>query len=278
MLIYSEYPKNSIDISLDFCGFEDCPPGYQYGPDIRELYVLHYIAKGKGTYYFQDKAIDLKQGDLFLLRPDEMTTYQADKEDPWSYYWLGIGGRKAKEYFSYSRITETNYITEEIDKTHAISNIISKTLDYTNKMNKSNGQSEMFYLRMVYSVLYELSNTFPSKSFPILTDPTFTLSQLAKQIIEKRYNENLTIQNIAEELSISRSYLSNNFKKHYQISPKGYLMEVRMERAKQLLEITNEPMNIIGISIGYLDSLYFSRAFKKYFGLSPSEYRKSFTN
>lgn len=55
-------------------------------------------------------------------------------------------------------------------------------------------------------------------------------------------------------------------------------MEVRMERAKQLLEITNEPINIIGISIGYLDSLVFSRAFKKYFGLSPSKYRKSFTN
>lgn len=210
-----------------------------------------------------------------MLCPDEMTTYQADTEAPWSYYWLGISGRKAKEYFSYSKILETKYITEETDRTDQLGNMIALTLDYTDKMKGSQTQSEMFYLSMVYSVLYELSHTFPIKRSPIMSDRTYAISQLAKQIIDKRYNEDLTIQNIAEELNISRSYLSNNFQKYYQIAPKGYLMEVRMERAKQLLEITDEPVSIIGSSVGYQDSLIFSRAFKKYFGIAPSKYRKS---
>lgn len=235
---------------------------------------MHYITKGKGTYHFQDKTVQLKQGDLFLLCPDELTTYQADEKEPWSYYWFGISGRKSKEYFSYSEILETKYITDEASDTRKIGELLSTTLEYTEKIKGNHIHSEMYYLSMVHSVLYELSNTFPTQSDTITTDRTSVISQLAKQIIEKRYKEDISIQSIADELNISRSYLSKNFQSNYQISPKGYLMEIRMERAKQLLTITDEPVSIIGNSVGYQDSLIFSRAFKTYYGISPTNYRK----
>lgn len=275
MLIYSEHQKNSIDISLDFCGFEDCPPNYKYGPDIRDLYVLHYISKGSGTYYFDDKTIHLERGDLFLLFPDEITTYQSDNSDPWSYYWLGISGRKAKEYFSYSKIHTTKFIQDKTDKSKQIGDLMALAVEYTNKDMGNQIQNETFYLSTVYNVLYKLSHNFPIDQTSLFTNQTQSICQLAKRNIDKRYKDNLTIQNLANDLNVSRSYLSKNFQKYYHTSPKAYLMEVRMERAKQLLKITDEPINIIGKSVGYPDSLGFSRAFKKYFGIAPSKYRKN---
>ncbi len=90
MLVFSEYQTGTIDLSLSFYGYEECTPNYSFGPAIRDTYVLHYITKGKGQFHYKGKIVDLKAGDFFLLKPDELTFYQADSQDPWAYYWLGI--------------------------------------------------------------------------------------------------------------------------------------------------------------------------------------------
>ena len=72
---------------------------------------------------------------------------------------------------------------------------------------------------------------------------------------------------------VHRSYLSSIFKDFHKISPKEYLLEVRMKRAKELLETTDQPIKIIAYSVGYLDPLHFSKAFRQYYDCSPSQYR-----
>lgn len=106
MLVFSEYQTGTIDLSLSFYGYEECTPNYSFGPAIRDTYVLHYITKGKGQFHYKGKIVDLKAGDFFLLKPDELTFYQADNQDPWAYYWLGITGGRAPDYFALSQISD----------------------------------------------------------------------------------------------------------------------------------------------------------------------------
>ena len=106
MLVFSEYQTGTIDLALSFYGYEECTPSYSFGPAIRDTYVLHYITKGKGQFHYKGKIVDLKAGDLFLLKPNELTFYQADKEEPWSYYWLGMTGGRVYDYFNHSQIAE----------------------------------------------------------------------------------------------------------------------------------------------------------------------------
>ena len=100
MLVFSEYQTGTIDLSLSFYGYEECTPNYSFGPAIRDTYVLHYITKGQGKFHYKGKIVDLKEGDFFLLKPEELTFYQADSKEPWAYYWLGIIGGKAPDYFA----------------------------------------------------------------------------------------------------------------------------------------------------------------------------------
>ena len=53
MLVFSEYQTDTIDLALDFYGYEDCPKNYEFGPSVRENFVLHFITKGKGSLPLQ---------------------------------------------------------------------------------------------------------------------------------------------------------------------------------------------------------------------------------
>ena len=67
MSVFSEYQTDTIDLALDFYGYEDCPKNYEFGPSVRDNFVLHFITKGKGVFHINKKEIHLEAGDLFLL-------------------------------------------------------------------------------------------------------------------------------------------------------------------------------------------------------------------
>ena len=84
------------DFHLCFCGFAECKPLHSYGPAARPNYILHYVMKGKGIYQVGETKYQLKEGQAFLIEPESLTFYQADKKDPWSYLWVGFGGTEAR--------------------------------------------------------------------------------------------------------------------------------------------------------------------------------------
>lgn len=275
MLIYSEHNVNMLDLSIDFCGYEDLEPSYSYGPSVRNNYVLHYISNGTGTFYYNHENYSLETGDLFLLKPNEMTYYVANNNDPWSYYWIGISGTKLEELFSLSKINETAILKySQSKKTKNIGNLIKEIV-----LQTENNLTQLDYIKAysyLYSIMYELGKAYPNplRENKIKHD---YFSQI-KNYIDQNYHNTIDIQSIADQLNINRSYLSVLFKKHMNISPKKYMIQVRMKRASQLLHATKMTINEIAFSVGYNDQVAFSKAFKNYFLLTPSQYRKSAQN
>ncbi|BBW97752.1 helix-turn-helix domain-containing protein [Geobacillus icigianus] len=96
----------------------------------------------------------------------------------------------------------------------------------------------------------------------------------AKEYIDRRYAEPLTLEEVAEQAGMSPYYFSKLFKEQFGITFIDYVTNVRIERAKEALARTDLSLKEICFSIGYNDPNYFSRVFKKQTGLSPSEYRK----
>ncbi|MFD2117976.1 response regulator [Paenibacillus yanchengensis] len=97
----------------------------------------------------------------------------------------------------------------------------------------------------------------------------------AIQYIERNYDEDLSLQQVADHVSLSFSYLSNLFKKELQITFVEYLNNFRIERAKELLTGTPLKTYEIAQKVGFSpESTYFSKVFKKTTGLSPNEFRR----
>ncbi|WP_058306658.1 response regulator [Gracilibacillus massiliensis] len=103
--------------------------------------------------------------------------------------------------------------------------------------------------------------------------------QQVKQVVSERYHESsLSLQQIALEVNISASYLSNIFSKEMKQTITEYLTKARIEKAKELLELTNDKTYEIAYKVGYNDSHYFCHIFKKITGMTTKEYKNQLTN
>lgn len=94
------------------------------------------------------------------------------------------------------------------------------------------------------------------------------------QLIEKRYNENISLEDICQEVSVSKNYFCYLFKRETGISIWNYLTGIRLQHAKKLLEETDLKSYEIAFRVGYDNPSYFSKIFKKYENVSPNEYRE----
>ena len=96
----------------------------------------------------------------------------------------------------------------------------------------------------------------------------------AKQYLAEHYRENPSLEDVADRVGMSPTYLSAMFKKEVGIGFSDYLIQLRCEEAKRLIRTTQEPLASVAEAVGYQDAKYFSRIFRKTVGIKPSEYRK----
>ena len=129
---------------------------------------------------------------------------------------------------------------------------------------------------MMNSILYEylflLASKFPREQY---TPGEKQISYVEETLtyLETNYSNNISVQSLADSVGLNRSYLHRLFKSATGSSLKEYLLDLRIRKACSLLKSTDLPVAIISHSVGYEDTLYFSRLFKKKKGLSPSQYR-----
>ena len=97
----------------------------------------------------------------------------------------------------------------------------------------------------------------------------------AMDYMKYHFSENISISEVSVHIGINRSYLSLKFKQITGMTPKQYLMDLRIDNAKVLLKQSKDSIKSIANRVGYKDSLTFSRAFRQAAGISPKQYRNS---
>lgn len=105
------------------------------------------------------------------------------------------------------------------------------------------------------------------------TDEKVTAGQM-KEYVENNYMYDISMQEAAQTMGYSDAYFSKLFKQYFNQNFTAYLTEYRMKKAKQLLSDTNESIKDISRMVGYTDSNYFAKIFKRIVGEIPSKYRE----
>jgi AraC-like DNA-binding protein len=100
------------------------------------------------------------------------------------------------------------------------------------------------------------------------------LSQACRQMIDTRFMNPIGVEQLAHELGVDRTTLFRQFRQAYGYSPRDYLQRTRLARAMELLRNSEEPVKRIAPQCGFHDPQYFSRAFRKAFGVSPGVWRE----
>lgn len=267
------YRKN-VDLYLCYCGIENCSNGHSFGPAVRNDYLIHYITKGKGIYQVGNKTYEVKEGEYFLICPGVTTFYQADEKEPWSYIWIGFNGMKAPVYLEYLHLAQESNLVGVCKGQSKLERYVremleAKELTYANELRRE-GLLYLFLSELSMAAEEEkVEETVPDYPYEIYVEHTL-------RFIEENYQKNIKVNDIADEIGLNRSYLTNSFKKMLGESVQEYLIRFRMGKAESALVNTMDTVQEIARSVGYEDALAFSKAFKKRNRCSPMEYRKRF--
>lgn len=84
--------RHLTDLNPLIAGEQDCESGHKFGPAVRDYTLIHYVLKGKGVLYARGEVFPVLPGQAFMILPGEITVYEADREDPWHYQWIGFDG------------------------------------------------------------------------------------------------------------------------------------------------------------------------------------------
>lgn len=273
-ILWKKYVKENFEMNVDECGIEQGIPGLGYKYEVLKNAVIHYVTKGYGTFKFNGKVYNLKQGDIFILLKGMQVEYVASIDDPWEYYWIGFSGSNANEYLNRTSITDS--CVANCEENSKIPQIILNMCEISKTYNPSSSD-DILLLKELYSLLYALIEEFP-KPFEYKDKELHTYIQDALNFINSNYMHSITVQEIADYVNLSRSYLYKMFIKNLGISPQRYLINLRMYKATLLLKGTKLPIGEVASSVGYSDSLLFSKTFSKHFSMSPLNYRNNQVN
>lgn len=259
--------REGFDLVVYQCGMEKCKSYHSWGPAVRDHFLIHYILKGSGNFYVEGKTYELKANEGFLICPDIISSYVADKDEPWVYAWVGFKGIKAKSYLHLANLDSKNPVFKCSN-----GDFVKKCFEDMRKSTELNYGKE-FRLQGLLTVF--LSELIEEQGKDIVINSNYRETYLKKslQFIETNYHRKITISEIAENIGLNKNYFSTFFKDNMGISPQEYLVNFRINKACELM--SNEELTISDISrsVGYDDPLGFSKIFKKVKGISPKRYR-----
>lgn len=265
---YKAKDKELVSLSVYNVGYQKCDCGHQWGPGIRDHFLIHYIVSGKGYYEAANKCYHLKAGDLFLIYPDTQVIYYADQEEPWEYYWVGFSGSDAGLMIEATDLSKEHPYISSFPYGEEIKNGLYQIYEVRgNEFADAVAMTGQLYKTL--SLL--IAHTHKKKD---AKHPDLSYVQKGISYMESNFSYPITIEDVANYVGISRSHLFREFKAVLNKSPKEYLVEYRIRYACYLLKNTNLTIASIALSVGYENGLYFSKAFKSVKHMTPTQFKE----
>lgn len=237
-------------------------PGSVYGPVIRDVYIFECCVSGYGSVIINGREFPVGPGDCYILLPGDTVIHTADKKNPRDGVWCVASGSMIGQYVERVGINaQQPFAPKEIF--HEINEIIEELLAIEEESDTGSELKRTAALYSILSLLYrERQNT--SKDMVI---------QKTIGIMETRYSEQLSTQELALAVGLERSYFSTFFKQKVGMPPHRYLTRLRIQKACKLMEQNDLSISNIAESVG-LDAQNFSRIFKRETGLTPLQYKQ----
>lgn len=279
-----ENPRDILwGLTITTVGYEKIKPGESYPTDchldshtfspskgrVLQEYQLVYITDGSGTFESAEFGkTRIKPGMIFLLFPDEWHTYCPDKQVGWTQYWIGFKGVNMNERVRQEFFSRKNPIFE-VGLTEELISLFIKAIETTERENPYFQQMLAGIVNYMLGLIYMLDKNNRLDQDQHWIDHVTR----ARVLMHENIESNVTVQDISEAVGVGYSSFRKNFKKYTGLSPASYFQDLRLQRAKDLLCMTNLSIKEIAYRLNFESPDYFSAQFRKKTGKRPSDFR-----
>lgn len=243
--------------------------------------ALKYVQAGQENYLIGKKLLSIEQGQWMLVRNEvEYKTFSDRRSKKINGICIDLNTEllmKKNEAFEHCDLlfnipfycgpnTLNNYELDFFDP------LLQKR--QTNKQNQIILQQLFHKITAFVSHIQTLQRPLANSAKNLETQKQLLIRLLhAKNYLYKHYTSDLKLDHLARYSGLSKYHFQRLFKACFQQSPKGLQIELRMQKARELLAESESPIHLIAHQLGYSDTAAFSNQFKYYFQQTPSSYR-----
>jgi AraC-like DNA-binding protein len=243
---------------------------WENGRILHDEYQIIYITGGEGVFESASTGmVSVGEGTVLLLFPNEWHRFKPDKDKGWNEYWVGFHGVIADNLiradFFHPREAALSIGMKE-DILQSILEILGQT-----KTEESGYQP-----RIAGGVLHLLGKIHSLRRQQYFGGETYmeTIVNKGRFLIRENFDSPLSIEEIAAKLNVGYSWFRKVFSKYTGMSPGQYLIQLKIDKARQLLIQTKMSIKEISFELNFSSGAYFSTLFKEKTGMSPENYRK----
>lgn len=252
-----------------------------------ELYHSHdypelaFVLSGAGKYHIEGEVYEVREGDLLIINPG--VKHQALRSEssmvPTTEFFVGFSDIQIPDYpYNFLPVPNGGHIIHTTGEFRQKISRICASMERENDVCKEGRyfMLKSYLMQMILLVIREQCET-------ISTAGSYAFESVNKKYVVERivnyfedhYNEKISLDQIAENMYLSPFYISKIFKSEIGDTPIRHLINIRLEKARMLLEEgNNSSIQEIAGMVGYDDAYHFSKLFKKRYGISPSQARR----
>ncbi|WP_167958461.1 AraC family transcriptional regulator [Anaerosporobacter faecicola] len=235
-----------------------------------KTYQLLYVAEGRAQFLVNDKLVMVEKGCCVLYRPCEAQYYRYQKKDQTDVYWVHFSCEVGHPY-----LEKLSFDKEHIFDIGVHTGYEELFMKIIQELQMKESHYEQSATLLLMELLLLMSRNMDKKK-----DKPYAYNfQVEKAIryFHSRAEEEILIKEYAKEQHLNYYRFIDSFTKYTGYSPKQYIIQIRMRRAKDLLTNENILVSEVANLVGYENPLYFSRLFKQTVGISPLAYRSQMT-
>lgn len=230
---------------------------------------LFYIVGGDGQFRINDSLFPVRAHQLVVVNPNILHTEVSYEAHPLEYIVIGIEGLE----LTIPGTEESRYCIYTFPEGNGVLTCMQSIL--REMQGREPEYQTICWACMDIIVVQLMRNASASVTQVQSHFPTNRQCASVRHYIDQHYKENMTLDQLAQKVSINKYYMAHAFKREYGVSPISYLIACRIREGKRLLAETDLSLSQIAGVLGFSSSSYFSQSFRNAEGMSPTEYRKA---
>ena len=264
--------SSSLDISEIYTKFyQEKGTNYNFSGEKHSYWELTYVDKGELLTTIDGVSYHLKQGDLIFYAPMQFHTQSTFEKISSSYLTINF-----KMNFNHADLLCNKIFSIQRDSYF----IVTRLIEELSNNNLYSDDLSLCYLKELIIQMLRLDNShFHSKPTTHMqqTYENELLNDILLYIDDNIY-EKISVSTLCEHFCISTSMLHSLFRKNMNNTAKNYINELKLSKSKELIRNSTHTLSEISEMLGFSSIHYFSKKFKSYFNISPTEYSKSIYN
>jgi AraC-like DNA-binding protein len=252
--------------------FKTHPAHHYFNWDIGRVlneYQLIYITRGKGIFESDScKRHEIAAGTIIILFPGERHRYKPNNETGWDEYWIGIKGEII------DNLVKRNFIRPETPTLYI--GFHEGIFSLFNTVIENTKQESAGYQQLISGAALHLMGSFHAivKQNAEACEEKEMIVNKARLLFRANLTNNFSPEQAARELQVGYSWFRKVFKSYTSLSPGQYYIQLKIERAREMLNNPAIPIKDVALELGFENYFYFSKLFKEKTGINPSDYRK----